>query len=39
MLGIVNVLEVLMDKGLIDEVSDKAEEEGLQQSSLREMHR
>ena len=28
MLGIVNVLEVLMDEGLIDEVSDKAEEEG-----------
>ena len=37
MLGIVNVLEDLY--GLMDEVSHKAEEEGLQQSSLREMQR
>ena len=37
MLGIVNVLEDLY--GLMDDVSDKAEEYGLQQSSLREMHR
>ena len=37
MLSIVNVLEDLY--GLMDEVSDKAEEEGLQQSSLGEMHR
>lgn len=37
MLSIVNVLEDLY--GLMDDVSDKAEEDGLQQSSLREMHR
>ena len=37
LLTVVNVLEDLYD--LMDEATDKAEEQGLQQLTLREMHR